>query len=197
MKWLAFLLLFVTPAVASADTAGVRVADGFADCIIESMPKQSRALLEMAPASTEERALLAKFGKVSGCMGVLRGQLRMSAEFMRGAIANALYRRQYAQSPVTNVGVTNVPRATGVADLLAHDLARCLVSRVPASVHDFIVARAGTENAVTSFRPIAAEFPNCAPATGGLRTTHTLLRARLAEAIYDFRASQTHMTRTR
>lgn len=193
----AAILLLAMPTTALADARGVRVADGFAECIVGFMPKQSLALLDTVPDSTEERAFLTKFGKVSGCMGLLRGKLRMSGPFMRRAIAIALYRRDYGKSRWTNIGTTDAPRAAGVADLLAHDLARCLVSRVPTLAHDFVVARPGTDAAERAFRPIGAEFANCAPANGGLRTTPTLLRARLVEAMYDFRALAKQMADAR
>ena len=175
-----------TPSPALADPKGDIAMADFAKCIVGGRPNAARALMKTEPASPAEYKVLDPMMVFGGCLG--RGQLRMLRPLIRGAIAKALYARDFAAPPPATMARPDAPRGAGEADLLAADVARCLAERMPVEADRLVRARFATPDETAAFAPLLAAMPACAPTSGGVRTSKGLMRARLAEAIYDLRS---------
>lgn len=180
-------LAFTIATPALADAKGDIAMAEFAKCIVGGRPNAARALMKTVPASPAEYKVLDPMMAFGGCLG--RGQLRMPRPLIRGAIAKALYARDFAAPPPVTMARPDAPRGAGEADLLAADVARCLAERMPGEADRLVRARFATPEEAAAFAPLVAAIPACAPASGGVRSSKGLMRARLAEAIYDVRSA--------
>lgn len=172
---------------ALADAEGDTVMAKFARCVALGKPDRVRALLATMPDSQEEFKILDAMAETrAGCL-TRAGKLKMPRPLMRGAMAEALYRKEFGNAGAVPAGAPGQPRATGEGDLLAFAVARCVTATAPDKVAALVATPRASPGEKAALAPVLATMQDCVPLDRGVRTGPALLRAKLAEELYEYR----------
>ncbi|MEA3541607.1 MAG: hypothetical protein U9R77_05745 [Pseudomonadota bacterium] len=170
-----------------ADRAqAVAMMQRFAQCVVAGDPTTARQLLALAPASSEEQALLNAIAKRrANCLQ--QGKLRMKGNWMRGAIAEQLYLRAYPK-PIEAAATPNAP-LTARADAQKwpyQAYADCIVARNAPAADAMLRAEPGSAAEKSALQQTMPTLSSCL--AGGkdskLAIDRTMLRGYLAESLY-------------
>jgi len=154
-------------------------------CLVQTRREQARSLLEAAPGSPEAAgALNAMIGRETSCLRNA-SRIRFRSDFLRGAIAEAFYKRDF-RSPPPAVDSAQLRMEPDGSYSLA-DFADCFAARRPDAVHRLLTTtRLGDNDEVEAMSAMVPEFMTCLPPGTGSEVNFTAqtTRTALAEAMY-------------
>ena len=189
---LALVLLGMTsvPATAQPGSGGgndraERRFREYVTCVVRGDPGRARALLQTTPESAEETELLRRVAvQRRGCLS--GGMLRFGGARMRGLVAEMLYHSAFPGRPPAGDPAAQV-LASGSPQLLAHDMARCVVRRDPPSAHLLLDTESGSAEERAAIAGLGAVMSSCFVPGSTLRVNRPTLRGLLAEALFNYR----------
>lgn len=158
----------------------------FAECLVRTRRSQMLELLGTRLNSPEQARIVRDvIGRRSICLGARA--MRIDNVLLRGAVAEALYRREQAGRPTgpldraPELVASDPGRSQAIA--LAQ-FGRCMVRNNPAAVEALIAARPGSREERSAMTRLGPGYDACL-APGQRRDQHPLLlRGSLAEAFY-------------
>jgi hypothetical protein len=152
----------------------------FGRCYAATVPKSAFALVGTVPGTADEAKVYRRLfsGESTPCLGSIT-ELRVPPQFVRGAIAEGLYREHVPLPPALRLV------ATGPAEV--RDLsgaARCYVSQQPTEAHALLRTNPASQAEYEAVKGLMPAFASCLP--GGVQANFpaTMIRYRIAEALY-------------
>ena len=149
-----------------------------------SMNRTNALALVATQAGSKDEATTYKrlFSKpYQACLGNL-SEVRVSHHIVRGVIAEGLYWKR--ASVPANLQVSRAPTAQEAKSL--SDAAICYAAGHRDAAQALMVTRLGSDREVEAIKALSSDFMPCIPPTvsGPLRLDTTLLRLRIAEALW-------------
>jgi hypothetical protein len=137
--------------------------------------------LATTPGTPQEgTAVRALLGNSTSCTP-RNSRLSLPRDIIRGAVAEAMYRRAHAGSPPAGAGAATPTSATTLVDF-----SRCVVEQNPREVHDLLTTtRLGSREEHAAVVRLAPRLRQCLPSSKNLEVVAPLLRLSLANALYD------------
>lgn len=168
------------------------VLRAFADCAVKLEPALARRFVLM-PA--EQRMPEAEFRRLFNgrCLGFLGGQLQMRAWASRGALAEALVRRQVsgpapaalaAAAPLEWRLPAPVPTPLDEAEQLVSRLGECTVRADPAGTLAVLRSKADGPSEVERMKALTPRIAGCVQSGSTLEFNRSNLRTAMAIAYY-------------
>lgn len=181
---------------------GTKVLYDFAECIAKRKEGGVRALLETMPASIAERTAVRKLMVRSTSCLTGASQMELVAFAFRGAVAEALYRKQIPDRPTlqpipmaeTYASLTerlSAASATPVDEeqqstIAAMWVAYCSVHEDPKAVDELIRTVPGSDAEAAALSELRSTVSGCLFQDQRGEFTRLTLRTLLAEALYQF-----------
>jgi hypothetical protein len=153
----------------------------FGTCYAASSKKNALELIATEPGSKEEAQTYAKLFRkpYQSCLGSVV-ELRAPHSFVRGAIAEGLFKKEI---PLPLELKLTAPEPAAVRNLSG--AARCYVASHAERAREIIAnTRPGTRGEHDAIVAIMPEFQKCVPEGANFDAAVTLIRFRLAEALY-------------
>jgi hypothetical protein len=156
----------------------------FAKCVANVSPSLTAQLLSLDPRSGRSAGLTRQLRGIS--KGCLPAGTFVPTTFLRGALAETLYRRGPAPVGFGNSDAGAKPAAVGT-------VSECLFTLSPVAVDGFLRSDLGTERERGALMQLAAVAPRCIVAGRRLNISEVApyLRAGLAEVAYRSVSSRT------
>jgi hypothetical protein len=187
----------ITRRAAQIDSTSVngarRAMEDFAACLVAREKGRVATLIDL-PVDTKEsdKAFDAIFGQNDECLS--DGQLRLNELGLRGAIFQALYKRDYATS---NILAFPPEVQTGYRDLYPAELSEkarmyvslnhfseCVTRADPSAVRQLITSQVGSSTETTTFAALLPKLSACIVKDNEIRFSKGNLKGFLAEGIY-------------
>lgn len=187
----------ITRKAAQIDGASVsdarRAMEDFASCLVAREKGRVSKLIDL-PVDTKEsdKAFDAIFGQTDGCLS--DGQLRMNELGLRGAIFQALYKRDYAANeilafpPEVQTGYRNLYPAE-LSDkarmyVSLNHFSECVTRADPNAVRQLITSQVGSSTETATFAAITPKLSACIVKDNEIRFSKSNLKGFLAEGLY-------------
>jgi hypothetical protein len=164
-----------------------RVLYRFARCTVDAKPEDASALLRTAMDAAEHSGIVNRLGGDNNrCLRGASG-MRLQAVAFRGAIANALYLRDYPAFPADRLPVA-ADRAgemlTGNPGTMMADFAGCVVRTNPAAVDALLRTRPASDEEHAQLNGMVGELSSCLFRGQMLQVNALTLRSILAESAF-------------
>ena len=152
------------------------------DCLARTRRSASMAMLATVAGSPEEdRATRAVLGNNTSCLQP-NSRMRVGREVIRAAVAEALYRRNFAGPPPAQP--FQEPEGGAPVPLLL-DFAQCYAQTRPAEVHQLLATtRLGSRDEHQALARLAPTLGSCLVAGVRFEFSAAVVRLALAEALY-------------
>ena len=174
------------PTAAQAEAA--RILYRFARCEVRAHPVESAALLRTNPNRPEYRTILSTLvGGAGGNRCLSYSRMELGDFSFRGAIANALYERDYPTFPADRLAPSPEEAGaylSGVGGNLLPEFAHCVARTNPAAVDAVLRTRWGSRTEREALRNLSSDFSSCLFQGQAVQANALTLRAILAEAAY-------------
>jgi hypothetical protein len=173
--------------VEKSEEGGVKVMHLFAACVAKTQKTGAKYLLTTEIGSADQsRAVNRLVGGNSRCLGLYAAKMSLSQTLFRGAIAEALYKQQFRQLPISAPAslVKSVEDVRGEASLVLGAFARCVVSRKAGGVDALLRTTAASSDEEVAIGALKDIFDPCALERQTIEIDALTLRAALAEALY-------------
>ena len=175
----------------NADYMAMAALRDFSGCMAASHGADVRAFIQAPPGTPADASARQKlFGRPTTCMRFVY-KLKASAELIRGALSEAMYKREFTGGanwptvPATGydaaVAAGKLPAAgSGLAEVT-----QCVALSRPADVHALLMTtKMGTEEELAGFRKIEDAIGPCVPANVRVALDPMSLRVSLAQSMY-------------
>lgn len=192
----AFLGLQVTPAAAQLGTSrsgstsshtftaseqqSWRALLKFGDCYAKDYSRGALRLIATEPGSRDEATVYRSlFGKDNvSCLGTMS---RMTAPIamIRGVIAEGLYQRNVAMPPEMRLAAPALPEVRNLSGA-----ARCYVGSNVREARTLLATKPGSREEYDAVEMLIPAFEKCVPEGARLDFSPTLIRFRIAEALF-------------
>lgn len=174
-------------------------------CVIRYQPARTRNLLDTIPGTYAEGTILTSFdSRMETCFDYFEvggRALVFPHVALRGAIAEAYYRRDFPQGiaaspPPADAAVAwAAPRPSDgeiTQGEMIHAMGRCVVLRKPAEVRAMLQTAPLSPAERTAMRALQADLSACLDSNVSFNASRQALRAILAEAALHYAESQRH-----
>ena len=178
------------------------IVERMGQCLVRGDAQGSMAFIATVPSTPKAIQALERLRpRLPDCLGnaaqgtELYGMvtLQMKESTLRGAVASALYRLQFAGRPVTSL-----PRPATVALILPPELsqprdqhlvagyafAQCLTQSQPAIVRDVVISKIGSREENAALSQLAPFMSGCLSSGTTIKTDRNTLRLMLADSLY-------------
>ena len=181
----------------------------FAECIVGSEPVATRRLLASRPRSRDEVDVARGFGanhnECVGRAGMWGTKLSANSIFFRGALFEAAYRRRFATEGslaiAKDAALPTVDRAKlspAAADEFdyLYAVAGCAIRQGPADARKLVMAPVETPEEQAALAQLMPAIGACIPPGRTMSLDRPLLRAVVAETLYDWSAASPSVATT-
>lgn len=152
----------------------------FGRCYGRNQRKQALSLIVTSPGSREEAQTYRRlFGGESQPCLTPGTTLSAPLEYIRGAIAEGLFRSGEAVPAEYRLAAPGPGEARNLGDI-----ARCYAAAHVAEAHAVLATRVGSRAEYEAVSGVMEGFEACIPPGGRIRADATVIRFRLAEAMY-------------
>jgi hypothetical protein len=194
-------LLAQAATAAPADPRAERELADYADCVVGRDPMFAARVMRTAPASREQANALRNFSlNSSRC---LKGSLLSPAKlrglplWFRGALFESAYRRKFASLSAAPAGAPPVPKVDRsrlepkMADEFdyLYAVSACTAQNKRDAAHAFVLAQPQSPAEKDALAAMAPALGACVPEGMKFGLGRALLRATLAEVLYDWSAA--------
>jgi hypothetical protein len=157
------------------------VIRGLGECLVQRKQAHAASFLATTPGSGDEgKAVRALLGNSTSCTP-RNSRLSLPRDIIRGAVAEAMYRRSYRAAPP--VGESGAVRPAGALDLA--EFSRCVVLSSPQEVHALITGTLlGSREEYDAVVRFAPQMQQCLPKSKSPQMVAPLVRLALADALY-------------
>lgn len=198
--------LFDAP-LSQSDRDSYAVAQKFGGCLVKADPTDSMDFVMASPGSkTSEAAKQKLMPRMSDCLSAsvdqfLSGQVSMTIQptMVRGVIAEALYKLQFAGRPQPTSHVSAapiIPAATvdpsNREEAIVYDFAQCVTESDPSAARSLVLSKIDSHEEQAAIAAITPSLSPCLYRGDTLKADRLTLRTRLAEALYRWSVSATH-----
>ena len=182
-----------TPREAPAAASPSDVLRG-AVCLAERDEEAATSLLDSAPYSNEERDQAVRALRAAERCLRRRERIATSVLVLRGALAEAMYERRFAEPPaprdppLAGAAFFRAEAATTRDDAAAlapaYDLALCTAARRPDLARALLATEPGAPDEAAALEPLNPVFVECVTPGTTLNVDRAGIRAILAESLY-------------
>lgn len=197
--------LFDAP-LTQSDRDSFAVAEKFGACLVRADPATSMDFVMAEPGSAGSDAAKTKLqAHMPDCLGAsmdqfLVGEIRMTIKppLVRGVIAEALYKLQFAERPQPSGHVSAAPIIPAAAvdqsdqqEAIVYDFAQCVTEKEPSAVRSLILSKVGSHEEQAAVAELTPSLSPCLYRGQTLHADRLTFRARLAEALYRWSVAAT------
>lgn len=172
--------------------SAVRTVYVFAVCSWAKRKDQVNALLRSGRRTREEGEALAAltYGKEHPCLRRADKMTMRSRALFRGALAEAVYNggkmrpKSKAPIPLQTSAEAADPALENSAEAIGGRVATCAAARNPLDAHRTLAFNPGSPGEMRALVALRNDFLSCLPAGKSLAVSRLMIRALLAEALY-------------
>lgn len=186
--------------VNASQRESLEVTQGVGACLVKADPTSSMAYAMAAPKSrASEQAFDKLKPRMPGCLSSavtgksLYGEVKLTINpaLLRGAIAEALYRLQFAlqSEPASRVSVSPILASASLEgrdrdEAIVYEFAQCLADANPKAARSLSLSKIGSREEQAAYAALIPAMSPCLYKGTTLKTDRLTFRFNLAEALY-------------
>ena len=184
---------FISAPVSGSELQSYEAAQKFGACLVKANPAMSMAFAMTTPGSNASELALKKLkSRMVECLDPWATQMTINPALVRGVVAEALYRLQFAaqpQSTSANLSVAPIFAASdgdlkNRGDAVIYDFVQCVTAADPSAVRSVALSKLNSSDEQVAMAHLVPAMSPCLYRGQTLQADRLTLRFRLAEALY-------------
>jgi TonB family protein len=184
---------FLSAPVSDSELESYEAAQKFGACLVKANPAMSMAFAMTTPGSDASELALKKLkSRMVECLDPWATQMVINPALVRGVVAEALYRLQFAAQPqptTANLSVAPI-FAASEGDLkhrdeaVIYDFVQCVTAADPSAVRSVALSKLNSSDEQVAMVHLVPAMSPCLYRGQTLQADRLTLRFRLAESLY-------------